>query len=131
MITQQVIGRLGRDAEVRDAGSTKVVNFSIGVNVGYGNNKDTLWIECAKFGEKTTVAEFLKKGTLVYVSGEPGIRTYKKKDGTDATSMTLRVVDVQLLGSKSDNEQQPATAPTAAPHTAPATVPELDSSLPF
>jgi single-strand DNA-binding protein len=46
------------------------------------------------------VAPYLKKGTQVYAEGTPEVRTYPKNDGTTGVSLTLRVLSVQLLGSR-------------------------------
>lgn len=93
MIQLQFIGQLGKDAEIREVGQTKVINFSVAVSFGYGEKKSTIWVECSKFGEKTGIADYLKKGTKVYVSGEPSIRTWEK-DGKSGASLNLRVQDL-------------------------------------
>jgi len=102
------IGTLGKDAEVKTLESGKtVINFSIAVNEGYGENKSTMWIDCAKWGEKTTVAQFLKKGSKVAVSGNVGLRKWE----TGAT-ITLRISELHLIGGKAaeptDSKLQPA-----------------------
>jgi hypothetical protein len=53
----------------------------------------------AYWTERTAVAPYLKKGQLVYAEGSPEVRSYTKNDGTAGTSLTLRVLNVQLLGS--------------------------------
>lgn len=97
------IGTIGRDADVKTLeGGKSVINFSIAVNEGYGDKKTTLWISCAKWGEKTGVAQYLTKGSKVAVSGQVGIRTYKGKDGSDKAELTVRVNELHLIGSKAD-----------------------------
>jgi single-strand DNA-binding protein len=64
----------------------------------------TVWVDCAYWSEKTGIAPYLKKGTQVFVEGAPDLRTYTKTDGTFGATIALRVLGVQLLGSKpSDN----------------------------
>lgn len=101
MITMQVVGTLGKDAEVKDLQGKKVINFYVAVNQGYGDNKTTLWVDCAKWGEKTGISEYLKKGTKVAVHGEPSIRKWD-----NGATITLRVADIELLGGKNENQQQ-------------------------
>ncbi len=106
MIKTQLIGKLGKDAEVRDISGTKptkVINFSVAVDTGYGDKKTTLWVECAKFGENTGVAPYLKKGTQVHVAGEPGIRQWES-NGKSGVSFTLRVDTIELLGGNKPAE---------------------------
>ena len=62
MITTILNGVLGKDAEVRTTTKSKVINFSVAVTKGYGENKKTLWVECSKFAENTKIADYLKKG---------------------------------------------------------------------
>ena len=50
------------------------------------------------------IAPYLKKGTQVYAEGTPDLRTYQKSDGTQGVSLTLRVLSVQLLGSRNSGE---------------------------
>ena len=132
MFNCQFIGSLGKDSEVKEIGSTKVINFSVAVNTGYGDKKETIWIECAKFGEKTGVAEYLKKGTKVYISGQPGLRSYDKKDGTHATSFTLRVNEIELIGSGDTVAYtKPAEAATPSAPLATVTTAAPVDDLPF
>lgn len=100
MITMNVVGTLGKDAEVKQVGGKAVINFSVAVNQGYGDNKTTLWVDCAKWGEKTGISQYLTKGTKVALHGEPSLR---KWDG--GATITLRVADIELVGGKSDNQQ--------------------------
>ena len=63
-----------------------------------------MWVDCAYWTDRTAIAPYLKKGTQVYAEGTPDLRTYQKTDGTQGVSLTLRVLTVQLLGSRNSNE---------------------------
>jgi single-strand DNA-binding protein len=52
------------------------------------------------------IAPYLKKGQLVYVEGSPEVRTFTRNDGSSGASLTLRVLNVQLLGSARGGESQ-------------------------
>lgn len=113
MIRLEAIGTVGKDAIVNTVNDKKVINFSIAVNEKLGNGEQkTTWVECAKWGEKTAVAEYIKKGGKVFVDGTPEIHTYTKQDGTTSTSLRLRVASIELLGS---NQQQQHTTQDTAP----------------
>src|SRR3990170_1092184 len=108
MIKLQVIGNLGKDCITNNVNGKTVMNFSVAhtekIKDAQGNLKDkTIWVECAYWSERTGVAPYLKKGTQVYVEGTPELRTYTKNDGTTGTSLSLRVMSVQLLGAKQEN----------------------------
>jgi single-strand DNA-binding protein len=114
MVNLQAIGQLGKDSEIKTLqDGKKMIVFSIGITQGYGDNKSTLWIECSKFGEKTTVADFLKKGTKVFISGEPTLRKWES-NGKSGTTLQLRVNEIELLGSKpKETTTEGATPPSS------------------
>jgi single-strand DNA-binding protein len=105
MIKLQVIGNLGKDCITNTVNGKNVMNFNVAHTEKFrdaqGNQKDkTIWVECAYWSDRTGIAPYLKKGTQVYVEGTPEVRTYPKNDGTTGVSLSLRVVNVQLLGSR-------------------------------
>ncbi|MBB3227044.1 single-strand DNA-binding protein [Luteibacter sp. Sphag1AF] len=101
-------GRIGRDAEVRRTSGGKVVTgFPVAVDVGYGDNKSTLWVDCSMWGERgERLAEYLPKGSLVTVTGEADMQTYQSS-GQDKAKLTCRVNDVQLPPLNKDRQEKP------------------------
>lgn len=133
MIHLSAIGRLGKDAETKTLeGGKKVINFSVAVDTGWGDNKKTVWLECAKFGENTKIAEYLKKGTQVHVMGEPSVREWDGKDGVKNFSFQCRVNDITLCGDgkKADGSAKPAAAASGGGAAASNTAAPVDD-LPF
>src|ERR1700742_2972418 len=105
MIKLQVIGNLGKDCVTNTVNGKNVINFNVAHTEKFrdaqGNQKDkTIWVECAYWTDRTGIAPYLKKGTQVYAEGTPEVRTYPKQDGTQGVSLTMRVLSVQLLGSR-------------------------------
>lgn len=125
-------GRLGRDAEKKVLPSgTEALEFSIAVDVGFGDSKTTFWLRCSMFGNRgAKLAQYLTKGQLVAVSGEFNPREYPS-GGATKTSLELRVDKVELLG-KSDSASQRAQEPERRPAAKPAADP-FDSfdDIPF
>ncbi|MEX6687573.1 single-stranded DNA-binding protein [Danxiaibacter flavus] len=108
MIKLQVIGNLGKDCVVNNVNGKSVINFSVAHTEKFrdaqGNQKDkTIWVECAYWTDRTAIAPYLKKGTQVYVEGAPDIRTYSTQDGRQGASLSLRISNVQLLGTRSSD----------------------------
>jgi single-strand DNA-binding protein len=105
MATFTATGRVGRDAEVRTIQSgDKVASFSIAYDTGFGDKKVTHWIDCALWGKRgEALAQYLTKGTLVEVSGEPTVKTYESKGATKAV-IQLRLHDVKLHGGGKRDE---------------------------
>jgi single-strand DNA-binding protein len=113
MIKLQAIGHLGKDCITNTVNGKNVINFSVAHSEKYkdaqGNLVEkTIWVECAYWTDRTAIAQYLRKGTQVYVEGAPEVRTYPKNDGTTGASLSVRVQSVQLLGGKSENT---STAP--------------------
>ena len=123
MINFSDTGRLGRDAVTRTTSSGKqVTNFPLAIDSGYGENKQTVWIDCAAWGERyAKLAEYLHKGSQVHVAGELGTREHEGK-----TYFTVRVADVRLVGAK-----PAAVAPKPAPEKPVQTDGFEDDDIPF
>ena len=67
--TTVLTGRLGRDAVLRDAGNTKVINLALAVNYGYGEKKGTQWYDIAVFGKQAeALVQWAVKGSIWCVS---------------------------------------------------------------
>lgn len=85
-------GRIGKDAETRQAGSGSVTTFPVAVNQGFGDRQTTNWFRCNIWGKKgESVAQYLAKGGLVAVSGVLKIGEYQGKPqfDIDASDFTL------------------------------------------
>src|SRR3954453_6050670 len=109
MIKLQVIGNLGKDGIVNNVNGKNVINFSVAHTEKFkdaqGVQKDkTIWVECAYWTDRTAIAPYLKKGTLVFAEGQPEVRNYTTKDGAQGSSLSLRVSSVQLLGGRADSQ---------------------------
>ncbi|MBK8951616.1 MAG: single-stranded DNA-binding protein [Chitinophagaceae bacterium] len=143
MIKMQVIGRLGKDCVVNTVNGKNVMNFTVAHSEKYkdsqGNLQEkTIWVDCAYWSDRTAVAQYLQKGTQVFVEGQPEARSFQRNDGTPGASLSLRVREVQLLGGKNDNaggssfQQAPAASGSAVSSTpASSEISEPVDDLPF
>ena len=148
MIKLQVIGNLGKDSVVNTVNGKTVINFSVAHTEKYrdaqGTQKErTTWVECAYWTDRTAVAPYLKKGTQVYVEGTPDVRTYQTNDGRQGAALSLRITNVQLLGSRNNedggasggsyNNTQASSYGSATPAPAASTpdMAEVADDLPF
>lgn len=97
-----VIGHLGKDAEVKYHGTESVINFSVAHTDKWKDNgvakERTTWVSCSWWVESSSVAQYMKKGTQVYVEGFPEAKIWKKKEGEYQPFLNLRVFSLQLLG---------------------------------
>jgi len=123
-------GNLGRDAEVRQAGSSTVCGFPVAMTAGYGDKKQTVWIDCSIWGRQAEGAlpSYLTKGQQVAVSGELSTREHEGR-----TYLQLRVNTIDLIGKRDEGGQQQAPARQSAPQQAAQLPPadDFDSDIPF
>lgn len=141
MIKLQIIGNIGNDAIVNDVNGKKVINFNVAHSEKYKNaqgveTQKTIWVSCSYWVDKVVVAQYLKKGTQVYVEGQPDVDMYEDRNRQMHAKIKLRVLQIQLLGSgeKPDsgsvsNGQQ--TNNNSVPSVDDITEPIDDSDLPF
>ena len=98
-----IAGGIGKDAEIRTAGDSgkKVTGWSVAVKDGWGQNEKTLWFDCSWWGQRgEKVADYIKKGGKICVTGELSTREYDGK-----TYLTIDVNDVTLQGSAGGGQQ--------------------------
>jgi len=130
-------GNLGGDAEVRyTLSGTAVLLFSVAMSSGYGDNKKTDWVRVSMFGKvaESTLKNFLRKGTSVFVSGECSINTYLSHDGTTKASINLIAHSVDLVGKKQETEtntETPAKPKKSAKRKTAETPATVGNDVPF
>lgn len=96
-----MLGRLGRDAEARQA-ATPVTKLNVATSVGYGDKQKTLWMNVTCFGKTAEFAAKLKKGAEVLVSGYLEPNEWKDKDGHERKDVVMVASAVQAVGAKPD-----------------------------
>lgn len=142
MLKMQIIGHLGRDAFVNNHGVETVVNFSIAHTDKYkdGNGEvktRTVWVSCAWWlDSQSPVIQYLKKGTQCYIEGFPEAKMWDGKDSKKNCGLSLRVNNLQLLGSANKDQTGQQQPSQQAPAPAPASdqggyVPMADDEVPF
>lgn len=89
--------RIGKDAQTRyTQGGKAVTGFSAAFDNGWGDRKQTVWLDCSLWGERgEKLAPHLTKGAQIVVEGDIGTREHDGK-----TYLTLDVREVKLVGSK-------------------------------
>lgn len=107
----QFIGRLGSDPESRYMPNGKAVtSFSIAVGSQW-KSKDgekqeaTEWVNITAFDKLGEIcAEYLKKGSQVFISGRMKTEKYEK-DGVTKYATKIIADNMQMLGGKSGDHQ--------------------------
>lgn len=112
MIKLQVIGHLGKDCLTKEVNGKPVISFTVAHSEKFkdaqGVQKEkTIWVDCSYWTEKTGIAPYLKKGTQVFVEGSPEVDAYMNKENQPTPALRLRVLNIQLLGSRPEGQQTP------------------------
>lgn len=131
----QIIGRLGRNPEVRSLqDGTKVCNLSVATTEKWtdkqGDKQErTEWHRVVLWGRLAEVAEkYLKKGSQVFLAGSLETRSWEDQDGSKkySTEIVVRAGkgELEMLGGKQSGESSGKDwqAPTDD---------NLDDDLPF
>ena len=158
-----LVGNLGRDPETRTFPSgDQVCNVTLATTDKWkdkqtGEPKEaTEWHRLVFNGRLAEIAaQYLRKGSQIYVEGQIRTRKYTDKDGVEKYATDIRVDQMQMLGSRQgqgapagDDEggyggggggySRPAAAPRAAapaPRQAPAKsssgFDDMDDDIPF
>jgi len=108
-----IVGHLGSDAEIKDLGTTQVINFTLAVQEKIKGEKVTTWYKCAYFVNNVTIAPYLLKGSLIGVTGKPEIEVYQGSDGTPRGNLKCLAREIKIYSSTKEK-------PTAATQQAPA-----------
>lgn len=113
MSVMNVVGRLGRDAEVRYTGNgTAVADLAVAYDYGRkesGGNRPTQWIRASLWGQQAeSLSQYLTKGKAVALTlADVHVRTFDKKDGTTGHSLEGRVILFDFAPTNSASDQQP------------------------
>lgn len=104
-----IIGRLGRDPELRYTQSgSPVASLNIATDESYtdrdGNKVDrTEWHRVSVFQRQAeNCANYLTKGSLVYVEGSLQTRKWQDQQGQDRYTTEIKAQRVQFLDRKGD-----------------------------
>lgn len=113
-----LIGRVGKDPEIRHTDNSKVAKFSMATSERWkdkqGEQKeDTTWHNVVVWGKLADVVEsWVKKGMLVMVSGKIMNRSYES-DGVTKYITEINCHELEML-SRADDAQKEAK-PEPAP----------------
>ncbi len=105
MLKLLLAGALGSDAEVKEVGNNKAVNFDVAIHKDYKNSKGekvekTEWVHAVLWKGKdqsTKIADYLKKGKRVILEGEPGVDAYLSKTNEPKAALTINVKNVEFI----------------------------------
>ncbi len=103
-----LVGNLGGDPETKYMPSgSAVTNLTVATNESWkdkqtGEQKDrTEWHKVAMFGRLAEIAaEYLRKGSQVYIEGKLRTRKWTDKQGNDRYTTEIIADEMQMLGGR-------------------------------
>ncbi len=108
-----LLGRLGRDPEVRYTSSGKAVaTFTLATSYRWrnqdGNDQEsTEWHRVVAWGRLGEICgEYLSKGKQVYLEGRIQSREWEDQDGNKRTTVEIVATDMIMLGTGSGQGQR-------------------------
>ncbi len=138
----QFIGRLGKDVETRYTQSgLAVASFSIACGWKTKDKEGTEWVNITAFDKLAEIcAQYLKKGSQVFIQGRMTTEKYEK-DGSTRYNTKIIADKMQMLSAKSDGNTdsradqgtnaQSSTASSNAGSSAQPAFDDDDDSIPF
>lgn len=104
-----LVGRLTRDPEVKQAGSSSVASFSLAVGQTYVSNgekkEETSFFDCEAWGKLAEVFQkHTGKGKQVLIEGRLKQSTWETPDGKKASRIKVQVENMQMFGTKGTSE---------------------------
>lgn len=107
-----LIGNLGADPEVRQfSNGGSVTNISVATSEKWKDKQSgeqreaTEWHRINLFNRLGEVAaQYLRKGSKVYIEGSLHTRKYQAADGTDRYATDIKAYQMQMLDSSSDGQ---------------------------
>lgn len=139
-----LIGHLGQDPQTRAMPSGKsVVNLRIATTDQWrdkqtGENREaTEWHNVVMFDRLAEIAaEYLRKGSQVYVEGRLRTRKWQDREGQDRYTTEIVANEMQMLGGRGAAAASPPERPAdraedRSPRVEPAAAESFDDDIPF
>ena len=147
-----LVGNLGKDPETRYMPSgSAVTNLTLATSESWKDKQSgdqqerTEWHKIAMFGRLAEIAaEYLRKGSQVYIEGKIRTRKWQDKEGKDRYTTEIIADQMQMLGGRgggggaSSEPREPRSTSRQAPAEDRSTAPvedagggEFDDDIPF
>jgi len=135
-----IIGNLGQDPDTRYMPSgAAVTNMTVATNETWkdkqtGEQKDrTEWHKVAMFGRLAEIAaEYLRKGSQVYIEGKLRTRKWQDQQGNDRYTTEIIADEMQMLGGRGGGGAAPMRNEGSSSAPPPQSGPDdFDDDIPF
>lgn len=132
----QIIGRLGKDPEMRYTPSGKpVTTFTVAVSRSWNStdgerHSETEWFNVVAFGNLAeTCKNYLVKGKQVYIDGRLQTRRWDDKEGVKHAIVEVVANEMIMLGDRHDHNNPSHAASESETHEG--VPPTFEDEFPF
>ncbi len=95
------VGNLAAKPECRDTQNSKVANFTVCCESGYGEHKRTEFVRCVAWaGLAGVIEQYLDKGSKVMIQGTMETRSWDDNNGQKKYTTEIRVDTMKMLDAK-------------------------------
>ena len=135
-----IVGNLGADPETRYMPSGRAVtNLSVATSETWkdkqtGEQKErTEWHKVAMFNRLAEIAaEYLRKGSQVYIEGKLRTRKWQDRDGNDRWTTEIVADEMQMLGGRGGGGSAPMSSDRGSSGGPPEGPPDdFEDDIPF
>lgn len=134
MLTVEVIGNIGSDAEIKEFGGKKYVSFNVAHSEkkkdANGFHDATTWVSVLWYGDGGGLFQYLKKGSKVFVRGRLSVKPYQDRNNNTQIAVNVSANEVTLCGYKGEQSQNMGATSSIAPTHGQADLRD-DDDLPF
>lgn len=108
MLNVTLVGKLGTDAQKQSKDGRNFTTFRVAHNDDWTDqagqrHSSVIWVDCI-MNDHPKVADYLKQGTLVCVTGSVKLRVFSsEKERCMKAGMQINVQRIELLGGSSDD----------------------------
>jgi single-strand DNA-binding protein len=135
-----LVGNLGADPETRYMPSgSAVTNLSVATSESWkdkqtGEQKErTEWHKVARLNRRAEIAaEYLRKGSQVYIEGKLRTRKWQDRDGNDRWTTEIIADEMQMLGGRGGGGSAPMSSGGQGPSSPPPQpMDDFEDDIPF
>ena len=126
MFKVEIIGYIGADARIVSTNGNEFVSFNVAHSEKRNDKEITTWVGVTT--QNTKLAQYLTKGTKVFVRGNASLRVYQNEQHQAVAGINVFANEIEFCSSNNAKPTTPQVADNAQPPVAP---PPADTDMPF
>jgi single-strand DNA-binding protein len=105
----EIIGNVGQDPKMRQAGGSTVAEFTVATSEKWTNGERTDWHRVQAWGKLAEIVEqYVRKGEKVFIAGSMRYEKYTDKNGVEKEVAKVNARELLLLGGNKRGEYSEA-----------------------